>query len=108
MGGHRLPDHRRGAGRDHVERAFGHPVLEPGDFVAVMGEFHRSAPSSFAWRQPPYEYETERLPIDLLTGDAAIRLGLEQGRGAVALEEAWQGELRRFLEVRRGYLLYKE
>ncbi len=34
-------------------------------------------PEQFSWRQPPYEYETERLPFDLLTGDAAVRQALE-------------------------------
>jgi uncharacterized protein YbbC (DUF1343 family) len=65
-------------------------------------------PEHFAWRQPPYEYETERLPIDLLTADAAIREGLVQGVAVADLEAAWQEDLAAFLGRRRPYLLYPD
>ena len=61
--------------------------------LALLGAIRELYPEQFAWRQPPYEYETERLPIDLLTGDAAIRLGLERGLNAAELEDSWQGDL---------------
>ena len=76
--------------------------------LALLAAIRELYPEQFAWRQPPYEYENERLPIDLLTGDAAIRLGLEQGRSAAELEASWQEDLNRFLEVRREFLLYPE
>ena len=57
-------------------------------------------PDHFAWHQPPYEYETEKLPIDILAGGPRWRAG---GRGgAVALgrcKPGWDEELRR---VRRA------
>ena len=65
-------------------------------------------PEQFAWRQPPYEYETERLPFDLLTGDAAVRQALESGVPLAELEASWQGDLKRFGEIRREVLLYKD
>jgi uncharacterized protein YbbC (DUF1343 family) len=74
--------------------------------LALLGVIRELYPEIFAWRQPPYEYETERLPIDLLTGDAAIREGLDQGMPAATLEASWQEELEKFLEVRRELLLY--
>jgi uncharacterized protein YbbC (DUF1343 family) len=76
--------------------------------LALLAAIREIYPEQFAWRQPPYEYETERLPIDLLTGDAAIRLGLEQGMSAAELEESWQEDLGRFMETRREFLLYPE
>jgi uncharacterized protein YbbC (DUF1343 family) len=76
--------------------------------LALLAAILKLYPEQFAWRQPPYEYETVRLPIDLLTGDAAIRLGLEQGRSAAELESAWQEDLTRVLEVRRDFLLYPD
>lgn len=30
-------------------------------------------PAQFAWLQPPYEYEAEKMPIDILTGSSAAR-----------------------------------
>jgi len=74
--------------------------------LALFCAIRELYPEQFAWRQPPYEYETERLPIDLLTGDAALRLGLEQGHSAAELEAAWQAGLNHFLEQRQDFLLY--
>jgi uncharacterized protein YbbC (DUF1343 family) len=89
-------------------------VTDRGDFkpyfttLALLAAMRELYPEQFAWRQPPYEYENERLPIDLLTGDAAIRLGLERGLTAAELEADWQEDLNRFLELRREFLLYPE
>jgi uncharacterized protein YbbC (DUF1343 family) len=49
-----------------------------------------------------------RLPFDLLTGDDAIRMGLENGLSAAELEASWQGDLTEFREMRREFLLYPE
>ncbi len=37
--------------------------------LALLAAIRHLYPEQFAWRQPPYEYETVRLPFDLLTGD---------------------------------------
>ena len=74
--------------------------------LALLRVIRELYPGQFAWRQPPYEYENERLPIDLLTGDDTIRRGLEQGLTVAELESAWQEDLARFMEVRREFLLY--
>ncbi len=63
-------------------------------------------PKDFAWRPPPYEYETARLPFDLLTGDAAIRHALVQGLPVPDLETSWLTELKRFADTRQEFLLY--
>ena len=76
--------------------------------LALLMVIRELYPQQFAWRQPPYEYENERLPIDLLTGDDAIRHGLERGLSVAELESAWQEDLARFMEVRREFLLYPE
>jgi uncharacterized protein YbbC (DUF1343 family) len=76
--------------------------------LALLAAIRQLYPEQFAWRQPPYEYETERLPFDLLTGDASIRQGLDRGLSAAALEAAWQEELQSFLEIRREFLIYGE
>ncbi|MEW6658206.1 MAG: DUF1343 domain-containing protein [Thermodesulfobacteriota bacterium] len=74
--------------------------------LALLGAIRELYPQEFAWRQPPYEYETERRPIDLLTGDAAIRKGLDKNTPVPDLEAGWQKELGEFLEVRREFLIY--
>jgi uncharacterized protein YbbC (DUF1343 family) len=76
--------------------------------LALLRAVRHLYPEQFAWRLPPYEYENERLPIDLLTGDAAIREGLDKGVPVKQLEAAWQRELAGFVEARQEYLLYKD
>jgi uncharacterized protein YbbC (DUF1343 family) len=76
--------------------------------MALLAAIRQLYPEQFAWRQPPYEYETVRLPFDLLTGDDLIRQGLENGLSAAELENAWQDDLKRFMEVRQEFLLYGE
>ncbi|NIA19351.1 MAG: DUF1343 domain-containing protein [Xanthomonadaceae bacterium] len=60
----------------------------------------------FAWMQPPYEYEYEKLPFDILTGDDDIRLFLESDKDVITLHESWLPELEEFCERRREFLLY--
>jgi uncharacterized protein YbbC (DUF1343 family) len=60
----------------------------------------------FKWKTPPYEYETERLPIDLLIGDQGIRKALEAGTAIEELETSWQEGLNTFSRLREKYLLY--
>jgi uncharacterized protein YbbC (DUF1343 family) len=76
--------------------------------LALLGVIRQLYPEQFAWRQPPYEYETVRLPFDLLAGDDAIRQGLEYGLTAGEIEASWQEDLARFMEVRQEFLLYPE
>ncbi|MBI5603914.1 MAG: DUF1343 domain-containing protein [Deltaproteobacteria bacterium] len=63
-------------------------------------------PEDFIWKSPPYEYETERMPIDLLVGDQLIRQALEAGQPITELEASWQDGLNKFLRLRQEYLLY--
>jgi uncharacterized protein YbbC (DUF1343 family) len=76
--------------------------------LTLLAAIRQLYPEQFAWRQPPYEYETVRLPFDLLTGDDMIRRGLEYGLTVAVLETAWQEDLNRFMEVRREFLIYPE
>ncbi|OPX20379.1 MAG: hypothetical protein BZ151_04000, partial [Desulfobacca sp. 4484_104] len=81
------------------------PYFTTLSLIAAIRELY---PEQFAWRPPPYEYEYERLPFDLLTGDGAIRAGLEQGRPVVELEQDWQTGLEKYLEIRQHYLIYPD
>jgi len=63
-------------------------------------------PDDFQYKEPPYEYEYERLPMDLILGDIAVREGLEQGMPIAELERIWQGELDDFDVRRRQAFLY--
>jgi uncharacterized protein YbbC (DUF1343 family) len=74
--------------------------------LAVLKASLELYPGKFQWRQPPYEYEHEKLPIDILLGTNAIRKQLEAGWSLMEIQESWMAELNRFRLIRKGYLLY--
>jgi uncharacterized protein YbbC (DUF1343 family) len=61
----------------------------------------------FKWKPPPYEYETERLPIDLIIGDRKIRERLENLEPIDQIAQSWQTELNEFSQISREFYLYK-
>lgn len=63
-------------------------------------------PDQFAYKKPPYEYEFERLPINLILGDQSIRTLLEEGVSVVEIEKGWQEDLQKFEKTRKEYFLY--
>ncbi|HUU40151.1 MAG TPA: DUF1343 domain-containing protein [Desulfatiglandales bacterium] len=72
--------------------------------LKIIIEIHKE---NFAWRNPPYEYEFQRLPIDLILGDSSIRIDLEAGKDIDEILGDCSEELEEFLELRKPYLLYK-
>lgn len=64
-------------------------------------------PEAFQWGSPPYEYEFEKLPFDVITGDPSVRKAVEDLVPVEDLEQNWAEELRDFEEMRRPYLLYE-
>lgn len=63
-------------------------------------------PEQYQYKQPPYEYEYERLPMDLIIGDQQVRRQLEEGVPVREIEEDWQAELQAFDRLRTKYFLY--
>ena len=64
-------------------------------------------PDDFQYKQPPYEYEFKRLPMDLILGDTVLRQGLEAGENLLELENGWQQDLGEFDQMRQQYFLYE-
>jgi uncharacterized protein YbbC (DUF1343 family) len=77
-----------------------------GTYLALIAEARRQAPRAFRWRQPPYEFVRDRLPIDLLAGGPEIRLAIERGASLGPLERRWREPLRAFARARKAYLSY--
>ncbi|MFH0994863.1 MAG: DUF1343 domain-containing protein [Pseudomonadota bacterium] len=53
--------------------------------------------NDFSWKEPPYEYEFERLPIDLILGNSEIRKRMERMDSVDDIAESWNPELNRFI-----------
>jgi uncharacterized protein YbbC (DUF1343 family) len=61
---------------------------------------------SFQWKDPPYEYEFEKLPVDLIIGDSGIRKQLEDLNDPWGIFEAWNPALQAFQSFSKRYYLY--
>lgn len=65
-------------------------------------------PDKFAWREPPYEYEYERLPIDLILGSSDLREKIASGADLEDIKRGWETGVSDFMGVRASCLLYPE
>jgi uncharacterized protein YbbC (DUF1343 family) len=74
--------------------------------VAVLIEIRAQNPAKFQWRQPPYEYEQEKLPFDILAGSSELRQQIEAGLPARTIHHSWQSGHDKFAEDRKPFLLY--
>jgi uncharacterized protein YbbC (DUF1343 family) len=72
--------------------------------LALLREILKLHRTFFSWKEPPYEYEYERMPIDLILGDSTLRERLDKG---LVFEPFWNDELKTYLEWRQSYLLYE-
>ena len=79
------------------------PVLA---MVALLQVCRRSAPDQFAWRNPPYEYEQVKTPIDILFGSDHLRTQLDTDVPVLEIAASWADKMAVFREEREQFLLY--
>jgi hypothetical protein len=58
------------------------------------------------WRDPPYEYEPEKRPFDILAGSSELREQIERGTPARTRARSWEGPVQEFNRVRERFLTY--
>ena len=74
--------------------------------VEVLAAARALAPDRFEWRAPPYEYEHNLPPIDILWGHDGLRTGLEAGASAGEIMKEAERELDDFDASVAPCLLY--
>ena len=74
--------------------------------VALIDMFRRLDPGRFAWRQPPYEYEHDKMPIDILAGSDALRKQIEAGVPIGEIAASWSDDEATFGRLRQTFLMY--
>ncbi len=79
------------------------PVLTA---VTVLQAMRQADPARFAWREPPYEYERTKQPIDILAGSPALRVQIDAGVPAAEIAAGWEADVTAFTAVRSNFLLY--
>jgi uncharacterized protein YbbC (DUF1343 family) len=93
-----------GGCQPHVtDRATFEPVRTA---VEMIAEFRRQDPARFAWKQPPYEYEHDKQPIDVLYGSDQLRLTIDRDGDVGALVRSWEPEEEAFRKLRQPFLMY--
>jgi len=74
--------------------------------VTLIEAFRTAGKNEFAWRKPPYEYEHDKMPIDILAGSPELREQIEGGVDARAIASSWVPAVDAFMKIRERYLLY--
>lgn len=74
--------------------------------IAIVLEAVRSYPDKFHWKEPPYEYEFEKTPFDILVGNGWMREMIVNLSGLEELEKRWEEETSLFMKSRSEYLRY--
>jgi uncharacterized protein YbbC (DUF1343 family) len=74
--------------------------------LELVRAYREFGAQSFVWKPPPYEYEFQLLPFDILCGSDRIRGALESGEDLETLERSWDSELGSYRSMRNRYLLY--
>jgi uncharacterized protein YbbC (DUF1343 family) len=87
-------------------------ILDPDVFqpyltsIALLKAIVETHKGDFMWKDPPYEYEFEKMPVDLILGNKKLRDELENGRDLFDMYTEWASENKKFNEWRKGFLLY--
>lgn len=76
--------------------------------AAIMKAAYEIAPNDFSFTKPPYEYEFDIAPVDIVSGDASLREWVMNGDHVEELRELWSPKQESFLEKFNMIKLYKE
>jgi len=101
---HKHANHGCAGCQIHVTNRWTFRPVEAG--VALIEAFRAASPEQFAWKNPPYEYEFDKMPIDCLAGSAALREQIDAGASAADIARAWESAVAEFSRIRTRYLLY--
>ena len=104
------PTANKWAGR--VCKGFQIHVTDPGEYrpYGTSLRLHRAVLAchrdAFEWKAPPYEYEHDRMPIDLILGDGEVRRRIERLEAVDGGERRWAADLAAYAAIGRGVHLY--
>ncbi len=80
-----------------------HPYFTSISLLKAVLEIHSE---NFKWKNPPYEYDYERMPIDLISGNLSLRKDLESGMPVKHIREKWAEDLTSFALWKQAYHIY--
>jgi len=74
--------------------------------IAIVKTAYDMYRDDFRWKDPPYEYEYDRNPFDVIAGTDKVREAIEAGMSLPAIEQSWEPALAEFERLRARFLLY--
>lgn len=75
--------------------------------IAVIREAIAQHQKLFQWKQPPYEYEYEKMPFDILVGNDWLRKMLEKKAPLKEMQQRWEEESHRFTPLHKKAQIYQ-
>ena len=76
-------------------------------FVVLLGCVRALWPDQFEWLSPPYEYEYEKMPIDILSGSPELREAVDGGLDSEGLGRVTALDEDEWLREVQPHLLYE-
>lgn len=91
-----------------VDAVYRHDFFQPFRFCSLALKVIRNIYPDFElWQSPPYEYETEKMPVDMLSGSTELREWVDNESGTY---QQWSERLLQdendWIEQRQRFLLY--
>ncbi len=76
-------------------------------YLAIIKAVIDLYPNEFKFSDPPYEYEFEKLPFDVIVGDSKVRELLLSGEKLSCIYDYCRSSLKKFINIRKEFLLYR-
>lgn len=86
-----------------VDRESFQPVLTGFALVSLLYNLYKD---HFKWKNPPYEYEFDRNPFDVIAGSLKTREFIEKNEEIKTVKQYWRENVKEFEDIRKKYLLY--
>ncbi len=98
--------------KDTICKGFQIHVTEPklyNPYIAslkFLSLFLKLFKKNFCWKNPPYEYEFVKKPIDLILGSKRIRKRIENSEPISEIAKFWEQEIKEYKKLIADFLLY--
>ncbi|RKZ25279.1 DUF1343 domain-containing protein [bacterium] len=74
---------------------------------AMIKSIYELYPDKFSFSPPPYEYERNKLPFDILTGSSRWREMILKKAKLSEIEDEFSEQIEKFDRIRRNFLIYE-
>lgn len=86
-----------------IDRNIFQPVITGYALVSLIYNLYKE---NFKWKNPPYEYEFDRNPFDVIAGTLKTREYIEKDEDIKTVKQYWRENVKGFEDIRKKYLLY--